>query len=127
MPAGFCVTAHTDVCPVAAMENAEKKLYAVQFHPEVTHSEYGNQILRNFLYNVCCCEGTWKMDSFIEDTIRALREKIGDKKVILGLSGGVDSSVAAGCGRSADLRVRGSGPDAQGRGRLRGADLHKAL
>ena len=96
VPAGFCVTAHTDVCPVAAMENAEKKLYAVQFHPEVTHSEYGNQILRNFLYNVCCCEGTWKMDSFIEDTIRALREKIGDKKVILGLSGGVDSSVAAG-------------------------------
>ena len=96
VPAGFCVTAHTDVCPVAAMENAEKRLYAVQFHPEVTHSEYGNQILRNFLYNVCCCEGTWKMDSFIEDTIRALREKIGDKKVILGLSGGVDSSVAAG-------------------------------
>ena len=96
VPAGFCVTAHTEVCPVAAMENAEKKLYAVQFHPEVTHSEYGNQILRNFLYNVCCCEGTWKMDSFIEDTIRALREKIGDKKVILGLSGGVDSSVAAG-------------------------------
>ncbi len=96
LPAGFHVTAHTDVCPVAAMENPEKKLYAVQFHPEVTHSEFGNQILRNFLYEVCGCAGTWQMDSFIDDTIRALREKIGDKKVILGLSGGVDSSVAAG-------------------------------
>ncbi len=96
LPAGFHVTAHTDVCPVAAMENPEKKLYAVQFHPEVTHSEFGNQILRNFLYEVCGCAGTWQMDSFIDDTIRALRERIGDKKVILGLSGGVDSSVAAG-------------------------------
>lgn len=96
LPAGFHVTAHTDVCPVAAMENPEKKLYAVQFHPEVTHSEYGKQILRNFLYHVCCCEGTWRMDSFIDDTVAALREQIGDKKVILGLSGGVDSSVAAG-------------------------------
>ncbi len=96
LPAGFHVTAHTDVCPVAAMENPEKKLYAVQFHPEVTHSEFGNQILRNFLYEVCGCAGTWQMDSFIDDTVRALRERIGDKKVILGLSGGVDSSVAAG-------------------------------
>jgi len=96
LPAGFRVTAHTDVCPVAAMENPEKKLYAVQFHPEVTHSEFGNQILRNFLYEICGCEGTWQMDSFIDDTVRALREKIGDKRVILGLSGGVDSSVAAG-------------------------------
>ena len=96
VPAGFRVTAHTDVCPVAAMENPDKKLYAVQFHPEVTHSEFGKQMLRNFLYNVCQCHGQWRMDSFIEDTVRALREKIGDKKVILGLSGGVDSSVAAG-------------------------------
>lgn len=96
LPTGFHVTAHTDVCPVAAMENPEKKLYAVQFHPEVTHSEFGNRILRNFLYEICGCAGTWQMDSFIDDTVRALREKIGDKKVILGLSGGVDSSVAAG-------------------------------
>ena len=95
VPAGFRVTAHTDVCPVAAMENPDKKLYAVQFHPEVTHSEFGKQMLRNFLYNVCQCHGQWRMDSFIEDTVRALREKIGDKKVILGLSGGVDSSVCA--------------------------------
>ena len=94
-PAGFKITAHTDVCPVAAMENAEKRLYAVQFHPEVTHSQFGNQILRNFLYNVCHCEGTWRMDSFIEDTVAALREEIGDKTVMLSLSGGVDSSVAA--------------------------------
>ena len=96
VPAGFRVTAHTDVCPVAAMENPDRKQYAVQFHPEVTHSEFGKQMLRNFLYNVCQCQGQWRMDSFIEDTVRALREKIGDKKVILGLSGGVDSSVAAG-------------------------------
>ena len=96
LPQGFRVTAHTDVCPVAAMENAEKKLYAVQFHPEVTHSQFGKQMLRNFLYEVCRCQGLWRMGSFIEDTVKALREEIGDKKVILGLSGGVDSSVAAG-------------------------------
>ena len=96
LPEGFRVTAHTDVCPVAAMENPEKKLYAVQFHPEVTHSEYGKQFLRNFLYNICNCHGEWQMESFIDETVKALREQIGGKKVILGLSGGVDSSVAAG-------------------------------
>ena len=96
LPQGYEVTAFTAKCPVAAMENAEKKIYAIQAHPEVTHSRYGNQILRNFLYNVCRCQGQWQMDSFIEDTVKALREKIGSKKVILGLSGGVDSSVAAG-------------------------------
>lgn len=96
LPEGFRVTAHTEKCPVAAMENAQKRLYAVQFHPEVTHSQFGLKMLENFLYRVCECAGEWKMDSFIEDTVKALREKIGDKKVILGLSGGVDSSVAAG-------------------------------
>lgn len=96
LPKGFRITAHTDVCPVAAMENEEKKLYAVQFHPEVTHSQYGKQMLKNFLYNVCNCEGLWKMDSFIEDTVESLRKQIGDRKVIMALSGGVDSSVAAG-------------------------------
>lgn len=95
-PDGFTVTAFTDACPVAAMENADKKLYAVQFHPEVTHSEFGNQMLKNFLYAVCGCTGDWQMDTFIEDTVARLREQIGDKQVILGLSGGVDSSVAAG-------------------------------
>ncbi|MDO4460633.1 MAG: glutamine-hydrolyzing GMP synthase [Clostridia bacterium] len=95
-PKGFEVTAKTDNCPCAAMELPEKKLYAVQFHPEVTHSVYGSKMLENFLYKVCECEGQWVMDSFIEDTVAALRERIGDKRVILGLSGGVDSSVAAG-------------------------------
>lgn len=95
-PAGFQVLAKTENCPCAAMQNPEKKLYAVQFHPEVTHSVYGDKMLENFLYKICGCHGDWVMDSFIEDTVQALREKIGDKQVILGLSGGVDSSVAAG-------------------------------
>lgn len=95
-PDGFEITAFSDACPVAAMENEKEKLYAVQFHPEVTHSVYGKQMLHNFLFEVCGCAGDWQMDSFIDDTVAALRKKIGDKKVILGLSGGVDSSVAAG-------------------------------
>lgn len=96
LPEGFRVTSHSDDCPCASFENKERRLYAVQFHPEVTHSEYGKQILRNFLYNVCQCKGDWVMDDFIETTVAKLREQIGDKKVVLGLSGGVDSSVAAG-------------------------------
>lgn len=95
-PEGFSVSGVTAACPIAAMENTEKKIYAVQFHPEVTHSEFGAQMLHNFLYEICGCCGDWKMDSFIDDTVKELREKIGDKKVVLGLSGGVDSSVAAG-------------------------------
>ena len=96
VPEGFRVTGHTDDCPCAAMECADEKIYAVQFHPEVTHTEFGKQILHNFLYRVCGCSGDWVMDDFIERTVASLRERIGDKKVILGLSGGVDSSVAAG-------------------------------
>ncbi len=96
VPEGFKITAYSKDCPCAAMENAAKKLYAVQFHPEVTHSEYGKQILRNFLFEICHCKGDWVMDDFIANTIKQLREKIGSKKVVLGLSGGVDSSVAAG-------------------------------
>ena len=95
-PDGFEVIASTDSCPCAAMENKKEKIYAVQFHPEVTHSEYGKQILKNFLFDICGCKGDWIMDSFIEDTVKSLRKQIGDKQVILGLSGGVDSSVAAG-------------------------------
>lgn len=95
-PQGFEITSHSDDCPCASMENADKNIYAVQFHPEVTHSEYGKQILHNFLYEICHCKGDWVMDNFIENTIEKLRNEIGDKKVILGLSGGVDSSVAAG-------------------------------
>ncbi|MBQ9414505.1 MAG: glutamine-hydrolyzing GMP synthase [Clostridia bacterium] len=94
-PAGFLISARTANCPCAAMENAEQKLYAVQFHPEVTHTAYGQQLLRNFLFAVCGCKGDWVMDNFIEETVEALRKEIGDQPVILGLSGGVDSSVAA--------------------------------
>ena len=94
-PKGFETVAHTDKCPVAAMCDRERRIYGVQFHPEVTHTEYGKQLLHNFLYSVCGCTGDWKMDSFIEDTVRELRAQIGDKGVVLGLSGGVDSSVAA--------------------------------
>jgi GMP synthase (glutamine-hydrolysing) len=96
IPSGFRVIAESADCPCAAMECPQKNLYAVQFHPEVTHSEFGTQILRNFLYEVCKCAGDWIMDDFIESTVAKLREQIGDKKVVLGLSGGVDSSVAAG-------------------------------
>ncbi|MCR5515525.1 MAG: glutamine-hydrolyzing GMP synthase [Lachnospira sp.] len=95
-PEGFKVIGHTPNCPVAAMENEAKKLYAVQFHPEVMHSVEGQKMIRNFLYNVCECSGDWKMDSFVETTIKQIREKVGDGKVLLALSGGVDSSVAAG-------------------------------
>lgn len=94
-PAGFTVTAHTPVCPVAAMENPEKKLYAVQFHPEVMHTQEGMKMLHNFVRKVCGCAGDWRMDSFVETSIRAIREKVGDGRVLCALSGGVDSSVAA--------------------------------
>ena len=94
-PEGFKVVATTPVCPVAAMECPERKLYATQFHPEVMHTEEGQKMLSNFVYNVCGCSGDWKMDSFVETTIREIRKKVGDGKVLCALSGGVDSSVAA--------------------------------
>ena len=94
-PAGFRITASTPVCPVAAMELPEKKLYATQFHPEVLHTQEGMKMLANFVYKVCGCQGTWKMDSFVETTVREMRERIGKGKVLCALSGGVDSSVAA--------------------------------
>lgn len=94
-PAGYEIVGETDDCPCAAMQNTQKNIYAVQFHPEVTHSEYGSQILYNFLYEICHCRGDWVMDNFIDTTVEKLRAKIGDKRVVLGLSGGVDSSVAA--------------------------------
>ena len=92
---GFEISAWTNDCPVAAVENTEKKLYAVQFHPEVLHTQEGTKMLSNFVYNVCGCTGDWKMDSFVEDSIKAIREKVGKGKVLCALSGGVDSSVAA--------------------------------
>ncbi len=95
VPAGFRVTAVTDNCPAAAMEDAERKLYAVQFHPEVTHTQFGDTMLHNFLFSVCGCTGDWRMDDFAARTVAYYKEKIGDKKVLCALSGGVDSSVAA--------------------------------
>lgn len=95
LPAGFRVTASSDACPVAAMENTEKHLYALQFHPEVEHTVRGNELLKNFLYNICGCKGDWIMSSFASATIQSIKDTIGDKKVICALSGGVDSSVAA--------------------------------
>lgn len=92
---GFSISAWTDDCPVAAVENPDKKLYAVQFHPEVLHTQEGTKMLSNFVYEVCGCAGDWKMDSFVEESIKAIREKVGDGKVLCALSGGVDSSVAA--------------------------------
>ncbi|MCC6094259.1 MAG: glutamine-hydrolyzing GMP synthase [Eubacterium sp.] len=95
MADGFEVIAHTKNCPYAAVQNTTKNLYAFQFHPEVLHSQFGKTMLHNFVWNVCGCKGTWRMEDFAERTIRELREKIGDGKVLCGLSGGVDSSVAA--------------------------------
>ena len=94
-PKGFEVIAKTSKCPVAAMCDSTRKLYGVQFHPEVTHTEYGKQMLYNFLFEVCQCSGDWKMESFVENSIEEYRKKLDGKKVLLALSGGVDSSVAA--------------------------------
>lgn len=95
VPEGFHITAKTPVCPVAGMEDASRNLYAVQFHPEVVHTPEGSRLFHAFVYDICHCEGTWKMDSFAETTIKQLREKIGTGKVLCALSGGVDSSVCA--------------------------------
>ena len=95
LPEGFTAIAHTDQCPVAAMANVEKGLYGVQFHPEVTHTEYGSEILRNFIFGVCGCAKDWRMDDFIDQSVEKYRTLLAGKKVLLALSGGVDSSVAA--------------------------------
>lgn len=92
---GFEISSYTKDCPVASCENEAKKLYAIQFHPEVLHTEYGKNMLSNFVLDVCGCAGDWRMDSFVEEQIKAIREKVGDGKVLCALSGGVDSSVAA--------------------------------
>lgn len=92
---GFEIATHTKDCPVASCEDKEKDLYAIQFHPEVLHSEYGKTMLSNFVLDVCNCAGDWRMDSFVEEQIKAIKEKVGDGKVLCALSGGVDSSVAA--------------------------------
>ena len=101
VPAGFTVTASTDVCPVAAMECAERRIYTTQFHPEVKHSEYGQQMLKNFLFEICGLEATWTMDNLVETMTADFRAKVGEDRVILALSGGVDSSVVAALGARA--------------------------
>jgi GMP synthase (glutamine-hydrolysing) len=95
MPEGFRITASSGTCPVAAMENQGKHFYGVQFHPEVVHTKFGDRILKNFLYDICGCTGDWTMANFAQETVKALKDRIGDKKVLCALSGGVDSSVAA--------------------------------
>lgn len=92
---GFEITSHTENCPCASAENVAENLYAIQFHPEVLHTQEGTKMLYNFVRNICGCTGDWRMDSFVEDQIKAIREKVGDGKVLCALSGGVDSSVAA--------------------------------
>lgn len=93
IPQGFHLVGESVDCPYAAMENTNKKIYGIQFHPEVRHSEYGNDMLRNFAMNICGAKGDWSMDNFIDMEVEKIRETVGDKKVLLGLSGGVDSSV----------------------------------
>lgn len=95
VPEGFEITAHTENCPVAAMEDREKKFFAVQYHPEVNHTVQGSKMIRNFVIHICGCDADWQMGSFAERQIKAIRDKVGDGKVLCALSGGVDSSVAA--------------------------------
>ena len=95
IPSDFIKIAQTDTCPYAAMANEEKKYYGVQFHPEVTHTKNGLKMLENFVLNVCGCERLWTSESIIEDAVARIKEQVGDDEVILGLSGGVDSSVVA--------------------------------
>ena len=101
IPEGFTVVASTDVCPVAAMECPERKIYTTQFHPEVKHTEFGNQMLKNFLFDICGLEPNWTMDNLVDTLTADFREKVGSDRVILALSGGVDSSVVAALGARA--------------------------
>mgnify|MGYP003623406470 CR=1 FL=1 len=95
VPEGFEITANSEHCPCAVIENDDKKIYAVQFHPEVEHTQCGSKLLKNFIYNICKCKGDWEMNSFVAETISDIKERVGSKKVLCAFSGGVDSSVAA--------------------------------
>ncbi|MDD4600676.1 GMP synthase [glutamine-hydrolyzing] [bioreactor metagenome] len=94
-PEGFTITGHTNSTPVAAMANSTKKIYGVQFHPEVVHTPEGQKMLRNFLFNICRCSGDWNMGSFVDQAVQKIRDQVGNKRVLCALSGGIDSSVAA--------------------------------
>jgi GMP synthase (glutamine-hydrolysing) len=95
LPSGFNNTAHTEKCPVAAFEDSNRGIYAVQFHPEVTHTELGQKVIRNFIFNICKCSGDWTTQNFVDRSIDEIKSQVGDGKVLCALSGGVDSSVAA--------------------------------
>ena len=95
IPAGFKVSATSDNCPYAAIRNEEKRFFGIQFHPEVVHTQHGNQILSNFVFGICRANADWQLTTWVEDTVEKLRKQIGDEEVVLGLSGGVDSSVVA--------------------------------
>lgn len=106
VPDGFVITSTTETCPVASMECVERNLFATQFHPEVRHTQQGQAMLKNFLFGVCGLTPSWNMDSIIEDSVAAIREQVGDDRVILGLSGGVDSSVVAAlCSQAIDKQL----------------------
>ncbi|MDP6490517.1 MAG: asparagine synthase-related protein, partial [Kiritimatiellia bacterium] len=95
LPDGFRALAQTGTCPYAAMGNDERRIYGLQFHPEVVHTPRGVDILRHFVFDACGCGGTWEMAQFIKSSVAAIREQVGTEHVVLGLSGGVDSSVVA--------------------------------
>ena len=119
LPDGFVVTASTASAPIAAMENASRRIYGVQFHPEVTHTEGGGDVLHYFARSICACDGEWTAANIVEDAIERVRAEVGQDQVILGLSGGVDSSVVAGAActrdrRSADLYICRQRAAAQG-------------
>ncbi len=95
LPEDFIITSSTKDCPIASYENIKKNIYGTQFHPELKHTKHGNKIFKNFLFNICHCKKEWKYDTFIENKIEEIKEKVQNKKVLLGLSGGIDSSVTA--------------------------------
>ncbi|MDR1628325.1 MAG: glutamine-hydrolyzing GMP synthase [Oscillospiraceae bacterium] len=95
IPKGFTITAHSDNCAVACMENTQKNIYATQFHPEVEHTVRGDEFIKSFVYKICGCTGSWSVVSFVKEAINKIKKQVGDKKVICAISGGVDSSVAA--------------------------------